>query len=118
MSSTVLALIVAFISGGAGFLAIWQTARQRKAVENVGAKKIDAEAYGRAQIVYETSLKYLQGQLERLQRELERQQVRNAELEGQVSDLRAYVKDLLRTMVDAKLNPPLPPTTAKTILDD
>lgn len=115
MNQALLAIIVAFIAGGSGFLALWQTSRQRRAVESVGAKKVDAEAYGRASAVYEQSLKYLQGQLERVQRELERQQIRNERLEGQVSDLRDYVKSLLATMLAAKLEPPLP--GPKTILD-
>jgi uncharacterized protein HemX len=110
MSQALLAIIVALIGASAGLVAVWQTRQQRRMVAESRVKQVDAEAYARASAIYDQSLKYLQSQLERLQGDLSRQQVRNERLEGQLSVLRDYVKQLRAAMAEAHIAPPLMPS--------
>lgn len=74
-----------------GFPAVWLTYRQatnaRKSAEQIDSRKVDAEAYERAQHLMEAGISQLQSQLSRVQAEL-------LERDAEVSQLRTRVREL------------------------
>src|SRR5882757_2622435 len=110
MGGSIVAIIVALIGVSAGFVAILQQSGARKARDHMRERKVDAEAYTRAQGIMSAGMAELERRLERLQRALENSERRNETLEREVTDMREYVSSLREMMQAAGLTPPpVPP---------
>lgn len=109
MSGSVVAIIVALIGVSAGFAAIWQQRSARHTMQGLRERKVDAEAYTRAQTIMDAGMKELERRLERLQTALENAERRNELLEREVTDMREYIVSLREMMRAAGLTPPPTP---------
>lgn len=104
------AIVAAIIGASVGFVAIWQGRKQRRELEARQSMKVDAEAYERAQGIYEASLTEMQARLTRLLDTLQRSETRNVLLEMELTSLRDYVNVIRELMGEAGMKPPpIPP---------
>lgn len=94
--NTVLAvsgIVIALISGSFALVGSYQT---KKASD----KKVDAEAYQRAQSIYERALDEVQSQLERLRQENTELIARNERLNLRLNELEDLIGRMRRMLID------------------
>lgn len=98
--STIIEILLAVLAGAVGFVAYLGTRQAEKAQAKVAIVNIDAQAYERAQAIYESAIttlerrvSYLESQVDHLAKQNEEQALELARLRFENADLRERVDE-------------------------
>jgi predicted RNase H-like nuclease (RuvC/YqgF family) len=101
-SSQILVIVGFLIAAIPGILAFVVNQRTAKTAD----KKVDAEAYERAQRIYTETLKDVEAQLRRLRQENAELIAANQRLQRQLNEIETLVVKMRRTMMELGVQPP------------
>ena|SRR6476620_1758272 len=99
MNNFVLSLIVAVVGCSAGLLSFYQARQANNKADRIHEQKVDAEAYERAQGIYDNVLN-------RIQAELDSERKRRQSLEKDVDKLWDYTVQTRALLLSSGVTPP------------